>query len=79
MIKITSDCVGCVKECIYDACPKYSVEVHNCDNCGKPAKYVIDNDELCYDCLEREMDDYWSCLSVWEKARLLDVEIGVLS
>lgn len=78
MIKYESDCVGCGQHCLYERCWHYSIPVHYCDSCGKLAEYKVDGDELCYECLEKQLDKLWSGMSVYEKAEQLDIEIEVL-
>lgn len=52
-----NECVGCPKElgCLGPACPNRNVTRYYCDNCGDECEpeelYVVDDEELCHDCL----------------------------
>jgi hypothetical protein len=51
---IKNDCVGCQLPCWGDDCPLRRVEHWYCDKCGAELGdeiYVVDDEELCEDCL----------------------------
>lgn len=58
MKKIENDCIGCavpLYPCRGDTCPLRQVPHYYCDKCGEEfepeALYVVDDEDLCIDCL----------------------------
>lgn len=78
MTKIESACVDCPTEmgCLYEGCPHYKVKAYYCDKCkdDTPADYKYDGKHYCKDCLEKELDNEFSGLSVSEKIDMLALD-----
>ena len=50
MIKIENNCYDCPRPCAN--CGRDRMEVHICDECCDAyAEYIVDDDDLCEDCL----------------------------
>lgn len=74
-------CVNCPREmgCLGNSCPYKNVAVDYCDQCGSDnAKYILDGDELCEDCVKEELQGIFDDLSISEKAEVLDVDIDTI-
>ena len=54
MKKITSQCFGCDISCI--DCGRKKMQVRFCDQCQiEYAKYVVDDEDYCQECLEQKI------------------------
>ena len=74
MIKQESFCVGCPPEmgCIGTSCPYWLVDVYYCDTCGcEGAEYRYEDEEICEDCLRKEVARLWAMYDKDEKANLV--------
>lgn len=61
MITYESECVGCGKPCIKDACPHYKVRKLYCDECGQQVRqlYVVDDKQMCKSCAADWLLEDW--------------------
>lgn len=74
MLKIENHCVSCGLPCIGDDCPNRNIRVRYCDECGEEgAEYVLNDTDLCRECMERYLKDRFNELTIAEKLRLFTV------
>lgn len=74
--RIENHCVDCGLPCIGDSCPCRNVVVDYCDDCGDlGAKYRIDGDDLCDDCVKARLKDAFDDLILSEQAELVDIDL----
>ena len=78
MIKYENYCCDCSAPgypCVGSLCPNINVPVYYCDACENetPAKYLIDNEHYCEVHAKQYMQDCFDCLTLAEKAEILDV------
>lgn len=58
MVKVENECVDCGLPCLGDSCPYRNVVRYYCDKCKEEKKlYYFDRDELCIDCIEKELEE----------------------
>ena len=51
------ECVCCDLPCLGSACPKRNVPHYYCDECGEETQlYHYEGQELCLECIERELE-----------------------
>lgn len=79
MIKYKDDCVGCPPGigCLGSSCPNRNVPYTYCDKCGDEAPvYALndDDEQLCEECMERELDSIWAGLTFQEKCEIFDIK-----
>lgn len=69
-------CVSCPPEmgCLGNSCPNLNVEVHRCDECKDYADCIIDDEELCFQCAEKKLNNYFNELEISEKAKILGLK-----
>lgn len=70
-----SGCVDCVLPCIGNTCPYYRISVYECDMCGDPAEYHINDEDFCPACAEEIIEEEWGWLTIEEKGELLKLNI----
>lgn len=72
MIKKETDCLGCGLPCLGYTCPHYKMIYAECDLCGNDdAKYELNDEHLCDDCVKLVLRDEWNKNSDIEKADIL--------
>ena len=78
MRKYENECVGCPPEmgCMGNACPYRNVARDYCDTCGDDASYRIDGEDYCESCAEKYLQEEFDCLTISEKAELLEIDIS---
>ena len=77
MLRVENQCVDCGLPCIHNACPYYRVPVYYCDICGnEDAGYTIEGQDYCEDCAKEYLKDAFNNLTVSEKAKALDIDLG---
>ena len=83
MIKYENYCCDCAVPgypCIGNSCPNVNVPVYYCDACEDEtyAKYLVDNEHYCEAHAKQYMQDCFDCLTLSEKAEMLDVSFKIL-
>lgn len=79
MIKYENQCVDCGFPCIQEACRYYKVQVHYCDQCGeKCAKYKVEDEDLCEDCVRNLCRELFEDLNTQEQAEILEIGLRKL-
>ena len=80
MITYEDQCVGCPPElgCIGDLCCYKNVPVYYCDKCNDYAQYILDGHEYCEDCFEAEVKAELDNYSMFEIAKLLDMNCTII-
>ena len=74
--RIEDRCVDCGLPCVGSACRYYPSFGHYCDYCEvEAAEYIIDGEELCAECAEAIIRDRFDCLSLYEKAAAIGVNL----
>ena len=78
MIKYENHCCDCAVPgypCMGKLCPNIDVPVYYCDTCGDDtrAQYLIDNEHYCETHAREYMQNCFDCLTLAEKAEMLDV------
>ena len=77
MRRIENQCVQCGAPCMDSLCPNRRTVVYYCDTCGNEgAEYQIDDKDYCEDCLKEYFNDVWDCMTMQEKAEVLDIRIN---
>lgn len=75
MMKYQDNCVDCPAgiPCLGDSCPlRGYVEV--CDECEEAnALYTLEGEHLCGECLENRLNEYFTDLSLEDRASLFDL------
>lgn len=74
---IENDCVGCPPDlgCIGDQCPYRNAVHYYCDICGDDAVYILDDEELCEDCVKKCIFDAFNNFDIFEQAKMLDMSL----
>lgn len=76
MLKHENHCVGCPDgiPCLGSSCPYISVTVYYCDRCGYDnAEYEYDDEDICEECLKKQIVHEWEFKTKDEKRKLLSV------
>jgi len=73
--RIENECVDCETCTLGSGCPLLRVEVIECDNCGEPADYHIEDSDYCESCaIDYLKDLFTESFSVGQMAEVLDCE-----
>ena len=78
MRRYENDCVGCPPDmgCLGRACPYANVPYDYCDICGSDdAKYRINDEDYCEECVKAYLQDAFDELTILEKAEALDIDV----
>jgi len=69
MRRYEDECVSCGLPCLGSSCPNRNVLRIYCDRCGDEtyADYSFDDEDLCRDCLEKELDSELKDMSLEDK------------
>ena len=83
MIKYENHCRGCDVPgypCIGDSCPYSNVKVYYCDICniGNYAKYEMDGEHYCDECIKEYLKETFEEMSVIEQADILKILVKTL-
>lgn len=76
MIKKENYCVDCKSmglPCLGDSCSNKNMEISYCDECQRPADYIVDGNDLCEKHAERYLKELYDDLTTLEKAKALSV------
>jgi len=57
MRQYEDECVSCGLPCLGNNCPNRKVLRIYCDKCKDYADYSFDDEDLCADCLEKELNN----------------------
>jgi hypothetical protein len=78
--RFESQCINCGLHCIGLACPYYRVPVDYCEDCGdSDAKYRIDGEDLCEDCVKERLKEAFNDLTLFEQAKAVDVSLSEIN
>jgi len=72
MRTIENQCVGCETCTLGSGCPLLKVEVIECDSCGDPAEYHIDDSDYCERCAIEYLNRIFNECTIDEMAEMLD-------
>lgn len=78
MLKYEDYCCGCANDtypCMGNDCPRKHVPVYICDSCGEEAVYRSGDEDFCYSCLSKYLDECFSALDVETRAYLLELDL----
>lgn len=67
MRRYEDECVSCGLPCLGSSCPNRNVLRIYCDRCDSEADYCFDEEDLCENCLEKELDAEWLRLPLSSK------------
>lgn len=74
--RLENHCVDCGLPCLGESCSYRNVSVDYCDRCGQEGtKYHIDGDDLCENCAEKRVREIFDDLSLFERAKAVDIEL----
>lgn len=75
---IENRCVNCDLPwpCLGNLCSYKNVPIDYCDNCGaEGAKYILNGDDLCEDCVKENLESAFNGLTLLEKAKALEIDL----